>query len=327
MKIHALSEESMNGVPYVIISGKGRSGSNRLLDILDASPLTTCRNEVNEIEGSNFFGINGELFGADLEWDQLEKLQSAIANASKRRSVRDRFDQVDKAFLNTFGKRMLVPMSKTKARKAFHRVGVMQDPNEWRFPDLGLKSALMPQTRLVLKLNSCPGWTVALVKQDPECLVIHNIRHPAQYLQSWYNRFIHRRTGTASFEENFKDVPKILGYFNRSYAEDLRQPTPENLIEVELWRWRFVNEKLRTLSVKPDQYLLVRYDDVQNDVLSTAERIFGFSRVPLDEKTILRIKDMRNTLFAKPHTTSLDPTLVNRLIDKVLEDSSLRELY
>ncbi len=49
----------------ILISGKGRSGSNRLLDIFDASRETACRSEVNEIPGSAFHGIGGTLFADD----------------------------------------------------------------------------------------------------------------------------------------------------------------------------------------------------------------------------------------------------------------------
>src|SRR5687767_7607710 len=37
---------------YVMICGQGRSGTNWLLDILDQSPRTHCRNEPNEIAAS-----------------------------------------------------------------------------------------------------------------------------------------------------------------------------------------------------------------------------------------------------------------------------------
>src|SRR3712207_4350983 len=37
---------------YVLIVGHGRSGTNWLLDILDNSPRTHCRNEPNEIAAS-----------------------------------------------------------------------------------------------------------------------------------------------------------------------------------------------------------------------------------------------------------------------------------
>ena len=310
---------------YVVISGNGRSGSNRVLDIYDASRSTVCRNEVNEIEDTEFNRIGGSLFEEDLDPIHLTSLHAALRRAGTRRSQRDRLNQTDKSFLTVAEKLMLNLTKHTSVRHALSAVGLIEKPSEWALTGFGSDLTAPPGARLVLKLNSCPGWTAALAVGDSACRVVHNIRDPQDYLQSWYNRFIQNGFGTRSFEENFEDVPRILAYFGRDKAERLREPSEDNVVEVEVWRWRFINERLRELASLDARYLMVTYAEVEADAGAVARRLFELAGLPLDKAADARIRTMRNTLFARPHKTALNSDLCQRTIDKVLEDSPLKE--
>jgi hypothetical protein len=310
--------------PYVLISGKGRSGSNRLLDMFDASRRTVCRSEVNKIPGSAFNGIGGELFPEDFGSAQLDALRGAIRGAGIKRSARDRLSQTDKVYLTAAGRAVFPSMAKTRFRKFLSAVGVIGDASEWTLPGALLSDEGMTRARIILKLNACPTWATALVQADEQCRILHNIRDPFDYLQSWYNRFIRDRKGLSSFEENFSDVPRLLKHFGRENPNRLRQPIEENLIEVELWRWRYINERLLSLEAYPDSYMRVTYSDIEEDLLGAARRIFAFADLPLGPEEEARIGAIRNVLFQKPHTTHLDAELCERLIGEVLEDSPLK---
>jgi hypothetical protein len=311
---------------YILISGKGRSGSNRLLDILDASGLTVCRSEVNEIPGSAFSDIGGELFPDDIGPEQLTALRDAISGAVARRSVRDRLGQTDKEYLSAAGRAVLPAFAKPRLRPVLGTLGLLDDEHEWRLPTMFLDGNKISDARLVLKLNSAPSWAAVLAQADDRCRILHNIRHPAEYLQSWYNRFIRNGVGTSSFEANFQDVPRMLAHFGRDDADRLAEPTDENLIEVELWRWRYVNESLQSLASRSSQYLLMTYSEIEDDLLGSARKVFAFADLPIGSREEARIHSMKNVLFGKPHVTKLDPALCDRLIAKVLGDSPLGAL-
>lgn len=312
---------------YVLISGKGRSGSNRLLDILDTSRRTVCRSEPNEIKASMFSGIGGELFVEDFGPDALNSLETALAGAATRRSARDRVNQTDKAYLTALGRAALPSLGKARFRRALTAMKILESEGEWRLPAAFMRRERSSDVLPVLKLNSTPAWAVALAKADERALILHNIRDPFDYLQSWYNRFIISKSGTKSFEKNFQDVPKLLAFFDRTGAERLREPTDANLIEVELWRWRYINEVLLSLRDRRDQYLIMTYSEIEADLLGAARRVFAFAGLPFDHAEEVRIGNLSNVLFQVPHRAQLDPVSCRATMAKVLEDSPLKTLF
>ncbi len=310
----------------VLVSGNGRSGSNRILDMLDASSETVCRNEPHAIEGGQFFEFDGRLFEEDLSFEKIQRMRQTFENALYRRSQRDRLNFKHKNFINRLGRASSVPMSKARFRNSLHALGVLQSPNEWTLLDRSLKKDLLARAVLVLKLPNAPAWCCAMAKENPNCLIVHNVRSPVEFLQSWYNRFIKTGVGFSSFEENFEDIPRILSFFGRADSERLRETTEENVIEANLWRWRYVNEKLLEVSDLPRQYKRVTYRDVGRDPLGTAESLYNFCGLPFDTETRARINSMKNTLFSNPHKFALDQSICNKLADRVLEDSILDEI-
>jgi hypothetical protein len=297
------------------------------LDIFDASPRTVCRSEMNEIPGSDFAAIGGDGAHGTVDAARREALADAIARAKTRRSARDRPTQTDKTYLTALGRAALPAMAKTRLRRGLATVGLMHHPGEWTLPSVCLRGAPLAQARLVLKINGAPAWAAALAESDPDCRILHNIRDPLGYLKSWYARLIHEHVGYRLFEETFSDVAPILASFGRDDAERLRPATLENLVEVELWRWRYLNEALLRLSDRPGQYLRVTYDAVGANPVATAERIYDFAGLPMDPAAAARIRGQRNTLFQKPHATDLDLDLCTRLLDRILDGSPLRALF
>ena len=312
--------------PYFLISGKGRSGSNRLLDILDVSRHSACRSEVNEIPGSAFFGIGGTLFPQDLQTGQVAALREAVASAAAHRSARDRLSQTDKIYLNRLSTPILQGLGSARGRRVLRFARLLEDTREWRLPALVLDRAALSKTAVVLKLNSCPAWAAALSEADGNCHIIHNLRDPYEYLQSWYNRFIGQGVGAASFTANFDDVPRLFAHFGRDDAARVKEPTEANIVEVELWRWRYINETLHALDDRTGRYLLVRYADIERDPVGAARRVYDFAKLPFEGREESRIRALRNDLFSKPHATRLDAQMCKRLISLVLEDSPLMTL-
>lgn len=315
-------EKKEPGNPYALISGLGRSGSNRILDILDTSDITSCRNEANEVCGSEFYGIGGELFPAELEECHIRKLQEAISRSNLRRSRRDRLTLREKSYANILARQFSVLTSKSKIRRGLRLARIISNEHEWDLPPWTLNKDISYTAVPVLKLNSCPAWATGLVNTDRNCYIVHNIRDPFDYLQSWYNRFIINRAGFRSFQSNFSDIPKILEYFDRDDAERLKEPTLENLVEVEIWRWRYVNELLFSAS-SSERYMQIHYSDVENRPVEEAAKMFCFLSIPFGSAERLRVGSLKNKLFQNPHASKLEKGLCEKLLDRVLEESPL----
>ncbi|WP_308917701.1 sulfotransferase [Jannaschia sp. LMIT008] len=312
----------------VLISGNGRSGSNRLLDMFDESDRTVCRSEVNAIGAGDFVGIGGTLFADDAPPDLSDRLRRAIARARRRRSERDHFDKLGKAFFRPAARAAVPLMARSRARRLAVRAGVMRDAAEWTLPPATFDRAALDAATLVLKINAAPVWARALLCDHPGARVVHNIREPRGYLASWYNRFLKGGAQTADFRSNFADVPRILSHFGRpaAAADDLREPTLPNMVEVEVWRWRHINELHQTLPGGPDRVCRIGYGTIDADPRAAARMLYGFAGLPLGPATEEAIAGMRNTLFAKKHADALDPAIVDAALRRVLSDSPLREI-
>lgn len=310
----------------LIIAGNGRSGSNRLLDFLDKSTLTICRNEPNKIVGGEFFDIGHEYLAQGFKHDQLDQLLLALHRATIRRSSRDRLDFKNKTYINRSGKVLLPLMEKQKIRQLLMGLSIIQDQNEWTLHHSFMKPEIFPQSLLVLKLIACPVWAKALIKKSPHIRILHNIRNPIEYLNSWYNRFILNGVGYKSFKQNFSDMPKIFEYFGKPIPTGLDSVTVENLVEVELWRWRYVNEFIYNHAGCSDRYLMVTYADIEHDPKVVLKKVYDFANLTLDDKMLESVHSMKNKLFSKPHTDRLDQALCARLLGKVMTGSTLNTL-
>ena len=308
-----------------MISGKGRSGSNRLLDILDLSEITACRNEPDEADGGWLSGFGFQLFDDQLQKPDVVELHRELIAAGHIRSDRDRFNRSEKQFLTPIGKSLLPVMARRKLRTLAHCAGLMRNPLEWKLPQAAINdNPILP----ILKLNARPIWAEQVAKIDPGLRVVHNIRQPWKYLNSWYNRFIaNQDTLAASFTEHFADVPLLLEYYGRNDSARLREGNIENIVEVELWRWRYVNERLMKLDTENARYLMVTYEDIDAHPVSAAHQIYEFLDLDISPKVEEGIANLKNTLFAEPHKNNLDADLVSKLMTRVLAQSPLDQAF
>jgi hypothetical protein len=314
---------------FVLICGKGRSGSNRLLDAFDRHEGTICRSELNAVQGGDFKRLRPGMFEEDLTEADTEGWCRAVARARFRQSGRDRFDQTDKAWMAPRALAALSNkiLSRPKARRGLSRVVGGFDPHEWNRPSFTYDREKLQGALLALKILSWPGYAVKMHDADPGMLVVHNIRHPAKYLNSWMNRFVERHHDDHEevYRKQHEELGRQMAWFGRDVAP-LGAFSEENFIEGELWRWRFINEVLHTRLAGSDRYRVISYEAYEADPLARMKDLFAFAQIPFEDRHAEGLKGMSNTLFAKPHGKRLDADLVRRLIDKVLEDSPLMSL-
>ncbi len=312
---------------FYIVSGNGRSGSNRLLDILDQSPLTVCRNEINEVPSGDFSGIGGRLFAEDFTIAQRQKLALATDRARYRRSYKDRPTPVSKVYNDPdwLSDSLQWALSKNMLRQAMASTGLLRNKHEWDVPPFCTNKNVLANSPLVLKLLASPAWTIHWHNSCPRTRILHNIRNPWDYLNSWFNRFV-QSVNTDHFEQKFPDVPRILTHFGHDNAERLKDFSTESLVEIETWRWRYINEALHIGLAGSDRTMTVTYNSVNTDPVAAAERIFTFVGLPLDDQIAEKVSGMPNTLFRKKHSSKLDPAMVDPIIEKVLGDSPLRDI-
>lgn len=312
---------------YVLICGKGRSGSNRLLDAFDRHEGTICRSELNAVQGGDFNRLRPGMFEEDLTEADMESWRRAVTRARFRQSGRDRFDQGDKSWANGMMGPANRVLSRPRLRRAMAKALPGFDAHEWNRPGFTYDRTRAEAALLALKILSWPGYAVKMHDADPGMLVVHNIRHPSKYLDSWMNRFVerHHEAHHEVFEKQKAELGRQMAYFGRD-AATLETFSEENFIEGELWRWRFINENLHDRLSGSDRYRVISYEAYEADPVGRMREMFAYAGLPFEDRHAEGLKGMSNKLFAAPHGTRLDPDLSARLIDKVLEGSPLLSL-
>lgn len=298
---------------YVLIIGHGRSGTNLTLDLLDCHPATFCRNEPNEIAGSAMSALPGNLRGAGVGEGFIRDWRRAVAASAARHGFRDRFHRTYKQYYATPAHAIVA--EKFQGRMAVrHAVG--RKEGEWRA--VGLQDNRIPVFKILLR----PHWATDTHEHDESQHVIHVIREPVGFILSWWNRYVLEADGgpEAVYDDNLDSTRWILKHYGARLASGSGY-SAEAVIETELWRWRYMNEwPIKRLSGS-DRYVMRTYSELTADAYGVALSTLDWLGVALDEGTQQRLATMRNTLFSRSHSASLDRGLLAALARHVLTGS------
>ncbi len=305
---------------YVIVTGMGRSGTNMVLDILDQHPNTFCRNEPNALKSGPITALEEGFFLQETKANFSQRWYDAIMETSQCNGGRDRFLASKKYFRSAahavIGQAI---MSRSKLRRM---VLPAERNDQWPCPaayfDPPAQKAALP----VLKILMCPGWITAAHPQVPAQHVLHIVRNPLGFVQSWWKRYVMRNPGGPEqvYADNRPSVRSIRQFYGKT------EPLPDkftlrNLVASELWRWRYVNERMQSTLAGSPRYMRLDYEMAVADRLETARKLYGFAGLDMPDKTLSRIAGMRNTLFAKHSPDGLDQDLIEDAIHEVMDDS------
>ena len=75
------------------------------------------------------------------------------------------------------------------------------------------------------------------------------------------------------------------------------------------------------------RYGLFRYEDVSSDPTGEAARLYDLAGLEFDDETRQNVATMRNTLFKKIDTPSLDRDMIRSAMEDVLSDCPLGSIY
>jgi hypothetical protein len=314
-------------VQHVVVTGHGRSGTNLVLDLLDASANTICRNEANEIPDACLNRLEPGYFPPETQ--DAEVFWALLNDSIYYRSNRDRFRYWHKNFYRQtlLQSTYLNMLQHSHLRKALHPLTAGK---EWKLPDGIYNRQAVAAAVAVHKILLWPGRLLSAHEALDKLKLIHVIREPEGFLQSWYGRYVlhHPNGGEQVFADNRSSVVRIMSCFGRD-AETLYAGgyTLKALLESEMWRWRYANEVMFDALSGSQRYLLVTYADAVHRKSEVAEKLANFCGVQFDEGMRKRIGQNENTLFANRKQHLLDPTLVDEVSHRVLESSTLSAVF
>lgn len=314
---------------HVIITGHGRSGTNLVLDLLDCSSTTICRNEPNEVTRSSFRNLKDGFFPPDNPEEDAPEFGRVLAASKERMSPRDRFPvDYKRHYRNRFGlKRFLDIRGRRPGRRALALLRGADYSEEWAIPhvfyDIDAFKAALPVYKILLWSGRIAASHDVLTGQK----VIHVVREPRSFIMSWYARYVVAVHGGEQkvFYDNMRSAQDISRHYGHDPI-DMRAFSVPGLIESELWRWRYVNEHLYDALKGSPRYLPVTYATVMSSKPEAARNMAAFCGLDYDPAFEKRVRGNENTLFAKRQDPILDRNMVDDLIATVMEGSTLTSL-
>ena len=313
---------------YAFIVSTGRSGSNRLLEMLHHHSATVCRNEglVSQLDDAVDLPMQRQI--PDYQGDLQQALESHIEAARYRNDERDHMPVHHKDFYR-FGPASFAVervLWSQRARKQLSHVTRAYQGLGWQKPTWHLDKKRLEDSLLVIK-GAEAGWLAVSHEAHKEQLVVHTLRNPKGYLASWYNRYVQHYTSGDLTEL----IASILGKLPNDVPVKARlgdapsSPSIEDVLEAEVWHWRLRNEALFAFHTS-ERYLLSRYEDVDQDPAGETRRILTFLGLPEQREVMEVMTSGKKKLFNAPHKIKLDPEMISAVTEKALEGSPLADV-
>jgi len=260
---------------YILIVGQGRSGTNWLLDLLNLSLNTYCRNEANEIENAPLAKLLESGMAKTLDESFGNRWDEAIAAETLLMSDRDRLGLTPKFYLRESVRKLggTALLSKKKIRKILSVFQPNLKNNAWLVPAWLANPEKLKQALTVFKLNQVPAYAEWVLKNRPDTLVIHIVRHPGGFLNSWEKRYLALKNKEAVKQANEERLKTIVLH-NLEWAKIFGNIETMTVDESELWYWLYANEIIYNAGNGSANYLLIVYEDLVNNTLEVIQQLY-----------------------------------------------------
>ena len=266
---------------YAVITGNGRSGTNWLETILDASPQTHCRSEPYGIPSSPFNRIP-QVWKVGASEPDMERLWDEVVHWS-----RSRIGQGDHAFtspkLYVHELARIAGISRLIAHSKSRRVIAAAQPSlrlgEWRMPWWIGSQRLLEQAYPVFKINLDRRMLSWILKHRPQARILHIVRHPCGRLNSWLSRFVAGRNIDDILAVR-KDRLHKIGDAEHGWRAKFGDIETMSLVECEVWFWRYLNESVYAAGHDHAAYSRLVYEEIVEAPIPNARRAYEFCGLP-----------------------------------------------
>jgi hypothetical protein len=307
-----------------LIIGNGRSGTNMLLDVLDADPDTNCRNEPNVVAG----GAINRLFGrtsitSRYDFD-AERWRDACDTARRNKSVRDRPSYAWKRYIRKHLAARLCSQLFTRHR-ARHALLAHVTPAlagaEFPLPAALVRRERLKDAHVVLKINQPFQLCEHLDRLGAPYRIIHIARNPYDVVRSWSLRWL--------VHENHADVWRELYERAREYFAQRPDRAAYGLSdqldihELELLHVVLGDDHLFHAMRRKPHYLYVTFEHAIAHKIDCAREVYDFLDLEWTPQTEQRIALLKNELFKK--LPDVEPFARSGFMARTIAGSELRQ--
>lgn len=268
---------SRSGPPYALIVGHGRSGTTWLLELLDLSPQTFCRNEPDLAARSPFQELwhDGRVCrrspaALDGGWDQ------AVRWTVARMGHTDLPAKVAKDYPSPLSRsRGLSRLVPGKTLRRYARAAVLSlRGEEWALPGSVRDQRGFEQALPIIKFVQAPGWAAFVLRHRADVPVFHIARHPGGFLNSWSKRYLREADPAAVRESNRQRLEDVAREYPH-WAERFGDPAAMSTDESELWYWRYATEAIHDAGQGNPLYRLINYEALAADPVPVLRDCFA----------------------------------------------------
>lgn len=317
---------------YGLVLGQGRSGTNWVLDVLDASPRTFCRNEPDLCVPSFMDPLpNNWRIGAD--GARLAKWWDAVAEqtATHMGEMDHRLDH-PKDFVLPISQRLGIAQlsARPRIRRLASRVLWSWADGEWKMPRwVGSLDGV--DSVALFKLVQGYNWATWVLDNRPHVPVVQVVRHPGGRHESFLRRYIDRADPQEALREKIDQLRLLAG--DAAFAERMGPVDELTLEEAETWFGVYQMELIEHRAANLTQYLRLRYEDLVTEPEATIAQLYNHFGLALTDDVRNRIETAKNrSVFGAVNNDTderangwrerLDPEVKER-IEAILATSSI----
>ena len=171
----------------------------------------------------------------------------------------------------------------------------------------------------VIKLVQVPGWIEWVLDHDPNAHVVHIVRHPGGFLNSWKNRWLAFQDCEAVRFANQRRL-ETVGQHAPAWAALWGDPSELSVTESELWFWRYAAERIDTAGRERANYTALTFEELAAVPTETSRLIYEQVGLPLDtkiEKSIELLSQGARSIASKwrESCTKFECDLVESILD------------
>ncbi len=310
---------------YALVLGQGRSGTNYLLQLLNQSSLTHCRNEADQLDKSALQRLAPwRFFTRDPEalegiWD------GAIRDAALSTGARDHRVENDKVWLYPGARRPGYFYIRQRYRIAYKigRKGKPMNGREMRFPRWMTSPDRLQRAFHVFKINAACGIAAWMFEHRPEGRGIHIVRHPGGFTKSWLRRWVDEND-VARTEEACKERLRDLANFDAGWAATMGDIDAMGMVEAELWFWRYANQRIWEAGQGSPRYKRILFEELASRPVDVARSVYDFCGLPWTDWIAGQTRSISkdSTKIASAWKDELEASTVE-IVERVFDGSSM----
>jgi len=312
-----------------LVIGQGRSGTNWLLDLLDLSFHTHCRNEPDELAGSPFSSLSSPTIQQPYSEAFAHSWEQAISTAAMQMGYRDRIAANPKEHLRSHVSRMggAYLLQGQRRRQIASVVSPSLAGEQWPAPPWMIEQQQLAQAYPVFKLNQAPGWAAWVLNHRSDNTVIQIMRHPGGFLNSWRNRYVTQQAVDQIRQANSDRLKKIAAA-SPEWDHRMGNIDAMSIDESELWYWCYANEVVYRAGRGQSNYQLIIYEDLVQNPVDTMKQVYGSCGLPwthcIETKITSSASASASIATAWKHQISLEQ---RQLVDSILATSAMADQW